>query len=173
MCYACGKSGGFLLTVYLLCQLGGEEVAQAHVEHDAEANELVRPHLTLPVEYVPEPLAVDGGAPPELGDAYAPLVADLLDSYGYQLCMVQKILRLRSVVSESRGCIAPSGRSVMTPPKLSVLLLPANAFAPASELLFPIWERRSSRDDNRWRSPRFLFSVSAVETEAIPETDET
>ena len=79
------------LAVQLFRHLGGEEAAQAHVEHHAKADELVRPHLALAIEDVPEPLAVDGGAPPELGDAHAPLVAGLLDSYGYQLCVVQLV----------------------------------------------------------------------------------
>lgn len=90
-----GDAGSLLLPAYLLNQLGGEEVAQAHIEYDAKADELVRPHLALAVEDVPEPLAVDGGASPEFGDAHAPLEAGLLDSYGYQLCVLQKILRLR------------------------------------------------------------------------------
>jgi hypothetical protein len=92
-----GDTGSLLLSAYLLHQFGGEEAAQAHVEDDAKADELVRPHLALPVKDVPEPLAVDGGSSPELGDAHAPLEAGLLDSYGYQLCVVQTILRLRFI----------------------------------------------------------------------------
>lgn len=58
------KPGCPALAVQLFCHIGGEEAAQAHVEDDAKADELVRPHLALTVEDVPEPLAVDGGASP-------------------------------------------------------------------------------------------------------------
>lgn len=42
---------------------------------DAELQELVHPHLPLPVEHAPEPLAVDPDTTSKLRDAYAALPA--------------------------------------------------------------------------------------------------
>ncbi|MEF2657174.1 MAG: hypothetical protein UIQ97_03575 [Eggerthellaceae bacterium] len=63
----------------------GQEVAESQIEYGADAHELVRPHLPLPVQDVPEPLAVDEGAPSELGHAHAALASRLLNPHRYQL----------------------------------------------------------------------------------------
>ncbi len=71
---------------------GRHEVSEPQVEHGADAHELVRPHLPLSVQDVPEPLAVDEGAPSELGHAHAAFASRLLYPHRYQLRVLHRCL---------------------------------------------------------------------------------
>lgn len=75
----------------LFLHLVGEEEAHVQVHDGAEPYELVRPHLALPVEDVPRPLAVDGCASRELGYADSACVPRFLHPYCDQLRVIHPL----------------------------------------------------------------------------------
>ena len=81
----------------LFLHVVGEEEAHIQAHDGAEPNELVRPHLTLAVEDVPQALAVDRCATRELGDTDAARVPRLLHPYDDQLRVIHPLNRLPSV----------------------------------------------------------------------------
>lgn len=81
----------------LFLHVVGEEEAHIQAHDGAEPNELVRPHLALAVEDVPQALAVDGCATRELGDTDAARVPRLLHPYDDQLRVIHPLNRLPSV----------------------------------------------------------------------------
>ncbi len=99
-----GRTGRPVVLDDLLAAIGelflhvvGEEEAHIQAHDGAESNELVRPHLALAVEDVPQALAVDGCATRELGDTDAARVPRLLHPYDDQLRVIHPLNRLPSV----------------------------------------------------------------------------
>ena len=122
----------------------GQEIAEPQIEHGADAHELVRPHLPLPVQDVPEPLAVDEGAPSELGHAHAALASRLLYPDRYQLrvlhrCLFPAVSKLRPTA------MRPSGLSDITNLNLSTHSLLAKWLVLTWEDFSRFWEHIAER----------------------------
>ena len=65
----------------LFSHFAGEEESHVYIHDDAEPYELICPHLTLPVEDVPQSFSIDGGSPCEFCDADAACFSHRLHSY--------------------------------------------------------------------------------------------
>ena len=58
--------------------LAGDKATESHVEEDTQFQELVHPHLPLPVEDIPKPLAIYSDATTELCDTDSSIFTHLL-----------------------------------------------------------------------------------------------